>query len=90
MNLQSLDQKAAKLPVMSVLSIISFMALIRLTDAVIDYRVYWMDRNAPTINTAPPHFPRPFQHGVQVHPAVPTSPYSVCDDECKQREQIFI
>lgn len=89
MRLQLLDQKSARLPIIGVLSVVCLLALIRLSGAVIDYEAYEMDRNAPTIQTAP-HIPQPWHHDLRVRPAVPRGPSSVCDDECKQREVVFI
>jgi len=90
MKFHLLDQKAARLPIIGVLSALCLVALMHIANAAIDFEVWQMDRNAPTIETRPAPLPQPWHHGFEVKPAIPETPTSVCDPACQQRQVLFI
>lgn len=91
-KLHLMDEPNKKLPMIGVLSAVILLALIHLSGSVVDYTIWAMDRNAPTIDTQMPHIPRPWTHSPLVIPTPDRNPEAtgVCDDRCQQRSVDFI
>jgi hypothetical protein len=91
-KLHIMDEPTKKLPIIGVLSVVILIALIHISGSVVDYTIWEMDRNAPTINTLTPPIPRPWQHAPAVRQTPDRDPEAtgVCDDECQKRSVIFI
>jgi hypothetical protein len=91
-KLHIMDEPRKTLPIIGVLSFLILIALIHITGAVVDYTIWEMDRNAPTINTLTPHIPQPWAHSPEVRetPQRNEGDSGYCDTSCQQRSLVVI